>query len=67
MAHHVYRYARLGASVLINASWYKATDFLDVDAQCGVFVDIVDRVLPQDQSPLDAVRTAAETDQKIND
>jgi multiple sugar transport system substrate-binding protein len=44
-----------------------ATDFVDEDAQRGVFVDMLDRVLLQNQSPLEAVRAAAAAEQKIID
>jgi multiple sugar transport system substrate-binding protein len=50
-----------------SLSYATATDFVDEDAQRGVFVDMLDRVLLQNQSPLDAVRAAAEAEQKIID
>ncbi len=44
-----------------------ATDFADEDAQRGVFSDMLDRVLLQGVSPLQAVRDAAAAEQRIID
>lgn len=44
-----------------------ATDFADEDAQRGVFVDMLDRVLLKGVSPLEAVRDAAAAEQRIID
>lgn len=44
-----------------------ATDFVDEDAQRGVFVEMLDRVLLKGQSPTEAVREAAAAEQKIID
>jgi multiple sugar transport system substrate-binding protein len=48
-------------------SYAYATDFVDEDAQRGVFVEMLDRVLLNGQAPLDAVREAAAAEQRIID
>ncbi len=44
-----------------------ATDFVDEDAQRAVFIDMLDRVLIQQQDPQAAVRQAALAEQRIID
>ncbi len=48
-------------------AYASATDFVDEDAQRGVFVEMLDRVLLKGQSPLDSVRQAAAAEQKMID
>ena len=48
-------------------SYAVSTDFADEDAQRAVFVDMLNRVLIQNQDPLASVREAAMTEQRILD
>ena len=55
------------AALSNGLAYASTTDFVDEDAQRTVFVDMLDRVLIQQQAPGRAVRDAAAAEQKIID